>query len=82
MKKIFSLMICALAVCGWMKAQTLNIEVGQVTYLFPAEQAGIMNYTDGSTLTVMDKVFALAEVGEMYVNETSVVDNTVSVVYN
>ena len=40
MKKIFSLMICALAVCGWMKAQTLNIEVGQVTYLFPAEQAG------------------------------------------
>ena len=82
MKKIFSLMICALAVCGWMKAQTLNIEVGQVTYLFPAEQAGVMNYTDGSTLTVMDKVFALAEVGEMYVNETSVVDNTVSVVYN
>ena len=82
MKKIFSLMICALAVCGWMKAQTLNIEVGQVTYLFPAEQAGIMNYTDGSTLTVMDKVFALAEVGEMYVNETSVVDNMVSVVYN
>ena len=82
MKKIFSLMICALAVCGWMKAQTLNIEVGQVTYLFPAEQAGIMNYTDGSTLTVMDKVLALAEVGEMYVNETSVVDNTVSVVYN
>ena len=82
MKKIFSLMICALAVCGWMKAQTLNIEVGQVTYLFPAEQAGIMNYTDGSTLTVMDKVFALTEVGEMYVNETSVVDNTVSVVYN
>lgn len=82
MKKIFSLMICALAVCGWMKAQTLNIEVGQVTYLFPAEQAGVMNYTDGSTLTVMDKVFALAEVGEMYVNETSVVDNTVSVVFN
>ena len=64
-------------VCG---AQ--NIEVGQVTYLFPAEQAGVMNYTDGSTLTVMDKVFGLAEVEEMYVTETSVVDNTVRVVYN
>ena len=82
MKKIFSILICALAVCGWMKAQTLNIEVGQVTYQFPAEQAGVMTYTNGTTLTVMDKVFALAELGEMYVNETSVVDNTVSVVYN
>ena len=82
MKKIFSLMICALAVCGLLNAQTLNIEVGQVTYLFPAEQAGVMNYTDGSTLTVMDKVFGLAEVEEMYVTETSVVDNTVRVVYN
>ena len=82
MKKIFSLMICALTVCGLLNAQTLNIEVGQVTYLFPAEQAGVMNYTDGSTLTVMDKVFGLAEVEEMYVTETSVVDNTVRVVYN
>ena len=82
MKKIFSILICALAVCGWMKAQTLNIEVGQVTYQFPAEQAAVMTYTNGTTLTVMDKVFTLAEVGEMYVNETSVEDNTVSVVYN
>ena len=82
MKKIFSILICALAVCGWMKAQTLNIEVGQVTYQFPAEQAGVMNYTNGNTLTVMDKVFALTEVEDMYVNETSVEDNTVTVVYN
>ena len=82
MKKIFSILICALAVCGWMKAQTLNIEVGQVTYQFPAEQAGVMTYTNGTTLTVMDKVFTLADLNEMYVNEASVVDNTVSVVYN
>ena len=82
MKKIFSILICALAVCGWMKAQTLNIEVGQVTYQFPAEQAGVMTYTNGTTLTVMDKVFTLADLNAMYVNEASVVDNTVSVVYN
>ena len=82
MKKIFSILICALAVCGWMKAQTLNIEVGQVTYQFPAEQAAVMTYTNGTTLTVMDKVFTLADLNAMYVNEASVVDNTVSVVYN
>ena len=82
MKKIFSLMICALAVCTVITAQTMNIRVGQVTYQFPAEQTGVMNYTDGSTLTVMAKVFALAEVGSMFVNDAVVEDNTVSVVYN
>ena len=82
MKKIFSLMICALAVCTVITAQTMNIRVGQVTYQFPAEQTGVMNYTDGTTLTVMDKVFALAEVGSMFVNDAVVEDNRVSVVYD
>ena len=82
MKKIFSLMIGALAVCSFATAQTMNIQVGQVTYQFPAEQTGVMNYTDGTTLTVMDKVFALAEVGSMFVNDAVVKDNRVSVVYD
>ena len=81
MKKIFSI-LCALVVCTMVNAQTLNVQQGQVIYQFPAEQAGVMNYTNGNTLTVMDKVFALTEVEDMYVNETSVEDNTVTVVYN
>ena len=82
MKKIFSLMIFVLAVCTLTTAQTMNIQVGQVTYQFPAEQTGQMNYTDGTTLTVMDKVFTLSELSSMYVNDATVEDNTVSVVYN
>ena len=82
MKKIFALMIFVLAVCTLTTAQTMNIQVGQVTYQFPAEQTGQMNYTDGTTLTVMDKVFTLSELSSMYVNDAVVVDNTVSVVYN
>ena len=60
----------------------MNIQVGQVTYQFPSEQAGKMSYSNGTTLTVMDKVFTLAEVTNMYVNEAEVVDHLVSVVYN
>ena len=82
MKKIFSIFVIALVICGWMNAQTLNVQVGQVTYQFPAEQTGQMNYTDGTTLTVMDKVFTLSELSSMYVNDATVEDNTVSVVYN
>ena len=82
MKKIFAILICALVLCTYSTAQTMNIEIGQVKYQFPAEQVGLMNYADGTTLTVVDKVFTLADVSSMYVNDAVVVDNTVSVVYN
>ena len=82
MKKIFSIFVIALVVCGWMNAQTMNIQVGQVTYQFPAEKAGKMNYTNATTLTVMDKVFTLSDIGSMYVNDADVVDHMVSVIYN
>ena len=82
MKKIFGLIISCLAIAGLLNAQTLNVQAGSVTYQFPAEQTGVMNYSDGSTLTVMDKVFALAEVGSMFVNDAVVEDNRVSVVYD
>ena len=82
MKKICLLIILGFAAVGMLNAQTLNVKVGQVTYQFPAEQAGVMNYTDGTNLTVMDKVFSLAEVNTMYVDEAKVKDNTVNVVYN
>ena len=82
MKKVYTLIICALVVCGFINAQTMNVQVGQVTYQFPADQAGVMNYADGTSLTVMEKVFTLADVNSMYVNDAAVVDNTVKVVYN
>ena len=62
-------------------AQTLNVQVGNVTYQFPAAQAGAMPFSDGTTLTVMNKAFALSEVDAMYVDETAVTDNLVSIVY-
>ena len=82
MKKIFGLIISVIVVNGWLTAQTMNVEVGQVKYQFPAEQAGVMSYSNGTTLTIMGKVFTLAEIGSIYVNNAAVEDNTVSVVYN
>ena len=82
MKKIFVLIIGCFTIGGLLKAQTLNVQVGQVKYQFPAEQAGVMNYVEGTTLTIMNKVFTLADVETMYVDESVVKDNTVAVVYN
>ena len=82
MKKIIVLIISFFAIGGLLTAQTLNVQVGQVKYQFPAEQAGEMTYAEGTTLDIMNKVFTLADVETMYVDESVVKDNTVAVVYN
>ena len=82
MKKVFVLIISCFTIGGLLTAQTLNVQVGQVKYQFPADQAGVMTYTEGSTLTIMNEVFALADVATMYVDESVVKDNTVAVEYN
>ena len=82
MKKIIVLIISCFAIGGLLTAQTLNVQVGQVKYQFPAEQAGEMTYAEGTTLAIMNKVFTLADVETMYVDESVVKDNTVAVVYN
>ena len=79
--KRLSFVLAAVIVAGSLWAQTLNVRVGQVTYLFPAAQAGEMTYSDGTTLTVMGKEFVLADVTAMYVDESAVTDNLVSIVY-
>ena len=81
MKKIYALLATLLLTIA-ATAQTLNIQVGSVTYKFPASQCGEMNYTGGTTLTVMDKVFTLSDISSMTIDNTKVTDNAVSVTYN
>ena len=82
MKKILLAISIQLSAIGLLTAQTLNVQVGSVTYQFPASQAGVMPFSDGTTLTVMNKAFTLSEVSNMYVDETAVTDNLVSIVYS
>ena len=63
-------------------AQTLNVRVGSVTYQFPATQCGEMTYTDGTSLTILNKTFTLSDITSMTIDQTEVTDNTVGVVYN
>lgn len=62
-------------------AQTFNVKVGGVSYLFPADKVGNMIYENGSKLTVMDRVFVLGEIRNMAVNPTSADESTVQVSY-
>jgi len=81
MRKFSAFTIAMLMAAGTV-AQTLNVTVGSVTYQFPAAQTGDMTYTDGTTLTVMGRSFALSDINSMTVDDSEVTDNLVSVVYS
>lgn len=80
MKKIATL-LAAVLVTMTAAAQTLSIQTGQVTWLFPAAQAGEMTWTDGQTLTVMGKSFNVGDITGMTVDQTVVTDNAITVSY-
>ncbi len=82
MKRFVSSMIVAGFAFLGAEAQTLNVVTGDVTYAFHAAQTGSMTYQDGETLTVMGKTFSVAEITRMYVDNSSVSENTVSVSYS
>ncbi len=81
MKKT-ALFIMMLITAMAIQAQTLNVVTGAVTYQIPAAQAGEMIYSNGENLTILGKTFTLADITEMYVDDSEVTDNTVAVNYN
>jgi len=81
MKRI-QILLFALLIAAGMNAQTLNVVIGEVTYAIPAEDAGDMIYSDATTLTILNKVYTLADIDSMYVDASDVDENAVNVVYN
>lgn len=81
MKKTISF-ITALALALTLAAQTMNVQVGNVVYQFPAAKAGEMTYADGAMLSVMGKTFTLSEITRIFVDASEVTDNTVSVSFS
>ena len=79
MRKIYNLIIAFVLAIA---VQTLNVVSGNVTYQFPAEKAGEMNYASGTTLTIMDKTFTMNDITKMYVDASEVTDNNVRITYN
>ena len=81
--KLLAIGIVLTALSTAVKAQTLNVVTEGVTYQFPATEAGNMEYSEGGTkLTVEGRTFAVADIVRIYVDETSVSKNTVSVGYD
>lgn len=81
MKKIYSLLAVLLLTIA-ATAQTLNVQVGNVTYQFPSADTGDMTFTDGTTLTIMNKAFTISDITGMTVDNSEVTASTIKVVYD
>lgn len=78
-KYLFLISILVLTLTA--SAQTLNVVVGNVTYQFPATQAGDMTYTGSTQLTICGKKFNIADINKIYIDNATVTDNEVAVAY-
>lgn len=79
-KNIISFMVMVVSVT-MVSAQTLNVNSNGVSYLFSADKVGVMNYTDGKTVTIQDNVFSLDDIVDINVTDDAVTDNTVAITY-
>ncbi|MBR6490201.1 MAG: dockerin type I repeat-containing protein, partial [Muribaculaceae bacterium] len=61
--------------------QTMWVVTGDVSWAFTTEQLGTIYY-NGTTFTAQGKTFNIADVDQIYVDNTPVADNTVDVAYN
>ena len=81
--KLLAIGIALTALSTAVKAQTLNVVTEGVTYQFPATEAGDMAYSEGGTkLTIEGRTFAVSDIARIYVDETPVSNNTVSIGYD
>ena len=62
--------------------QSVNVVKGNVAYSFNTENTGLMNYTNGRTLTILGNEFNLSDVDKITVRDVVVESNTVLVEYN
>ena len=88
MKRLYATIIACLAIMA-VKAQTVNVKVGQVTYAHRAVNVGEMPFAAGSTLTIEGKVYSVDKsssatdfIDEIAIGDTDIEDNSVSVSYN
>ena len=83
MKKIFLALAAFACTAMPMAAQTLSVKVGGVTYQYPAQKVGDMNYMNGERLSVLDRTFLLSDVQAMNVDIQNQFNhhNTVNVSY-
>ena len=62
-------------------AQTMKVNIGDVTYAIPASQTGIMNFEEGEKITILGKAYVLDHLTSIDIDSLAIEDNLVMVSY-
>jgi len=84
MKKffIFALLLIVNCQLSIVNCQTMNVHVGNVCTLVPADSVGTMPYSGGSTVTIAGYTYNTADIDQITIDNTTVEAYTVKVVYS
>ena len=80
MRKIFfsALFLVALPI---VHATSLKVYLGNLSYSFPADDTGVMNYKNGTTIQIAGNDIAISEIKEISVSEEDLDNNSVVIKY-
>ncbi len=81
MRTLSILLASALVGTGMAMAESFHIAEGSVSYVFPVEQTGEMTFGADQRLTIAGMEFELTDGTSMFVDNETVTDNSVKVVY-
>lgn len=81
MNKVLSIIAGSLAIATSLSAQTLRVNMGEVSYAHSAAQTGDMVYSAGTELTIQNRTYTLSTIDSITIDDGTVDDNTVSVAY-
>ncbi|MBD5357834.1 MAG: carbohydrate-binding domain-containing protein [Bacteroides sp.] len=82
MKRLYIILAGGLMGISNLTAQTLHVKNKSVTYSFAAATTGEMTFSSGNAISILGQQFTLDEGTEMWVDETTVEDNVVTITYS
>lgn len=80
--KNLAITICCVLGFTSAHAQSLNVNIGEISYVHDAANTGDMTFSNGTTLTIEGKTYSISDIDGMEINNNSIEDNNVNITYN
>lgn len=80
-KTVTTILMLAISLVS-ITAQTLNVSTGNITTVFNVTTEEMLYDNEGQTLTISGKTYKTSNIDSIYVNDSEIPDNNVSVLFN
>ena len=81
MKRI-AIIFCSIFCATVIFTQSMNVNIGEVTYVHKAANTGEMLFSNGTTLTIEGKTYTISDINDIVIDNTTIDNNAVNITYN